>query len=686
MIEAISPIKYLLEANFCIVIFYLLYHYILKKDTFFQFNRAYLIVVPIIALALPLINFGSISTIENNTPTALNFIPKSIETFQQSEVLFQERIYTQETGFSISLGELFFWFYIIIGSFFILKLLASIGKIALLISKNDIQQQDGYKTVIIKSKIPAFSFFNYLFWNGKEDENTSFIFEHEKIHIRQKHSIDVIMMEIIVAILWINPFIYLFRKQLQTIHEYIADQHVLNLSGEREKYASLLFNLFTSAKPNQVVTSFNSQIKNRLAMMYQKKSAKINLLKIISIAPILMLLLALFSFDLANTDSIVSGIETTSETSILSIENSQKTINKKYDRPYVLKFGAIEFELTEQVGDGKKVNPPLFSFTYKTAEKLSTLSPILLNRNNGKKYSYNLDVRIGEESDPLSKFDLNALLANVDKTKESHIYVKNLKPNGEDLVLNLRIALFPESSFQMDWGDRKFTTGDKIKMTGTEFATKALSNHLLSRNAIYKNADTYFEEIEKISINGSPQNFEWQSFPLLQTNSLELAIKSSKKGDRFIFKGIQVESYNVPSNYSFEVEITESVNPNNLKLSNDLNKPRVVNYIINGNKSDQAIFDQLSPSDILELKILDKFGRPTKDKNVDQVIIVTTKKDAITPPAKITYLLNGKTTSKESIERLDKNNILEYKIYNRFGEVIDKVDGQCIIMVKTKKK
>ncbi|HEV7780069.1 MAG TPA: M56 family metallopeptidase, partial [Chitinophagaceae bacterium] len=143
-----------------------------------------------------------------------------------------------------------------------------------------------------------FSFFCWMFWNKKIELNSSKgeqLFRHELFHIEQKHSHDVLYMELLAAIGWINPFFHLIRKELKATHEFLADQFAIR-ENEKWQYAELLLmQVFQTHQP-LVNPFFNTQIKRRIAMITNSTKPNYQYLRKLMVLPVTALVIFLFAF------------------------------------------------------------------------------------------------------------------------------------------------------------------------------------------------------------------------------------------------------------------------------------------------------------------------------------------------------------------------------------------------------
>ncbi len=154
--------------------------------------------------------------------------------------------------------------------------------------------QDGISYIITYKNISPFSFFNYIFLHSDEmnEKDADGIIEHEKIHIKQKHTIDIILLELFAIAFWFNPFIWLYKKSMKTVHEYLADEGVLTKGYKRNLYQNLLLNQSFGIQINDLTNNFNhSLIKRRFTMMTKSRSGILARLKILLILPTALIVL-----------------------------------------------------------------------------------------------------------------------------------------------------------------------------------------------------------------------------------------------------------------------------------------------------------------------------------------------------------------------------------------------------------
>ncbi len=264
--------NYILLVNISLVLFYLLYRYGLKRLTFLKWNRFYILLGLISSMLMPIGLY-----ISYEVPQAM--------VIQIPELIIQAGIENVETAASPLQEEKQEW---------------SISQIAMIIYGLGIVLGIGrlvYQFFLVNRRIasPAenesFSFFGTISMGEKVKDN-SLMNKHEEIHVKQGHSYDLMLMDIICILNWFNPVVYLFRKEMKLLHEYLVDS---NFGDSKVKYAELL--LAYALNTNQYALSYEfsnkSLLKERITMLFKEKTKKNRIMIYFSILPILALLMGL---------------------------------------------------------------------------------------------------------------------------------------------------------------------------------------------------------------------------------------------------------------------------------------------------------------------------------------------------------------------------------------------------------
>ena len=179
------------------------------------------------------------------------------------------------------------------------------------------------KVVLSEMMHPPFSFFPYVVIPKKTFESGDYleILEHEKGHIKQGHTFDLLFSELLIAFLWFNPFMWLIKRSIILNHEYLADNFSLKSSYSVKEYQYKLLNISTSLMNVPLAHNFSSLIKNRIVMINKKPTRNYAALKSIIILPVVAILFVMFSFkpesNQTNTGNQKTLFSKTSESEIL---------------------------------------------------------------------------------------------------------------------------------------------------------------------------------------------------------------------------------------------------------------------------------------------------------------------------------------------------------------------------------
>jgi TonB family protein len=274
-----SFINYLLESGISLSLFALVYFLFLRRETFFYVNRWFLLVSISFSAVLPLLHIPFYAPQPN--------MLQEVTVTPYVNLLSSITIY----GASLSQGaERFVLSYSLLGYIYLAGVTILLGILVLriyqivrLITKNRIVPEGKMKLVILEQESSPFSFLNYIFVSNNLQNTPGWekMLEHEKQHIRQGHTFDVLVLEIVAVFQWFNPFFWMFRRALRENHEFLADQAVISQGTAPSWYKQVLINQYVG---DQIVLANNfnySLIKNRIKMISKIKSRKIANVKIL---------------------------------------------------------------------------------------------------------------------------------------------------------------------------------------------------------------------------------------------------------------------------------------------------------------------------------------------------------------------------------------------------------------------
>ena len=268
---------YLLEANLYLAAFYLLYKLLLQNSTFYNSNRYFLVLSIVVAFTIPLIQLGFLKP-QILLPAEEVVYDFPVETIELAKVAPAPTL-TKE--------DYIIYGYLILAALLCLKFVLSIAKIIKIYAKSEKRELDGYTLVEVAAEHTAFSFFNILFIHPDMIKNNT-VLRHEIIHIKQKHSWDIILLELLKIFCWFNPIVYLIKRDLTMLHEYIADERTTSSAISKHEYAMFLIeNSMASYSPSLVNQFFNQSIlKSRINMLNKEKTANWARLKYLLAVPL----------------------------------------------------------------------------------------------------------------------------------------------------------------------------------------------------------------------------------------------------------------------------------------------------------------------------------------------------------------------------------------------------------------
>lgn len=281
---------YLIQVNIALALFYLLYVIVLKRDTFLRLRRFFFLSAIIFSLLYP---FWSI-------PALGDFWISSIASGETETMIFIGEpgaamvIEADSTAkVAVPWARIISLAYIIVTILFLLRFIMQLLSILRMNRRCERFIITGVPVYQLRDDITPFSFFNRIFiYAGKHSEaELSQILLHEQTHARQRHSIDIILVELVCLFSWWNPFVWLMKREMALNLEYLADNGVLSEGIDSREYQYHLLQLTYHETAVQIVNNFNvSQLKQRIMMMNKTKSPTLKLAKYLLILPLAFLL------------------------------------------------------------------------------------------------------------------------------------------------------------------------------------------------------------------------------------------------------------------------------------------------------------------------------------------------------------------------------------------------------------
>lgn len=283
-------ITYTVKSASILLLAIIYYQFFLKKQTFFNLNRIYLLAALLIAIAVPYITIDIILSpekMQSATPRLTTYMSNMLEEVNVWGKSGTLQLALQQSSFNFL--SLAYWCGVV---FFAIRYLTGCIQIYLLVKRNPQKHIRNLHVVQLQTLQTTFSFFNFLFIPASlcNKENRKKIFEHEKIHMQQWHSLDLLVTEIICILNWFNPLVWFFKSAITENHEYIADQQVIR-KFQTGSYLELLVQQTLKGAFSFTNHFSCSNLKKRTIMMTKKQSRRYRLLSYI---PAIALISTLF--------------------------------------------------------------------------------------------------------------------------------------------------------------------------------------------------------------------------------------------------------------------------------------------------------------------------------------------------------------------------------------------------------
>ncbi len=284
-------INYIVESGISLTLLTTVYVLFLRKETFFRQNRIFLLTSILFSVLLPLIKLPAISSA---TPVMLSEVTVLPYRNLLSTITIYGKSVSSRFEHAVTSMNIFGYIYILGVLLFFIRLAVRVIQVGYLIQQNRVQDKSGYKLVVVGRVFSPFSFLNYIFVSSsmKDDEDSERMIFHELEHIKQGHTVDILILEILAVFQWFNPFMWLLKRLVRENHEYLADKAVLSKGVSCGWYKQLLLNQYVGQQ-YIITNSFNySLIKKRMKMMSKIRSSKLAGLKyIFGLASIVALLI-----------------------------------------------------------------------------------------------------------------------------------------------------------------------------------------------------------------------------------------------------------------------------------------------------------------------------------------------------------------------------------------------------------
>lgn len=286
----------LMKINFVLLLFTGAYYLILKNFTFYTLNRFFLLFAIVFSSCYPFINLTNLFNRHEEKLASISEILKSLN----ADPLIKQQSLLDFWGVIITV--------IIIGIIaFMFRLFIQLYSLYQIHQNTEPDDFKNYKIRRLKDKISPFSFWRTIYINPSIYSETELktILEHEKIHVNQLHTLDLIIAELSTVFYWFNPGIWLMKKAIKENIEFITDAKILNSGIDRKEYQYNLLTVSNLKLQTSVVNGFNfSDIKKRIKMMNARRSAKSKVLIYFMLLPLLLITCLAFTVSVIKKEPI----------------------------------------------------------------------------------------------------------------------------------------------------------------------------------------------------------------------------------------------------------------------------------------------------------------------------------------------------------------------------------------------
>ena len=321
---------YLINSLLCTFLLYISFSFLLEKEKMHHFKRWFLLGSLVFSMLIPLATINIPSFRINKQIQTYQSLLREMEPIQQTDTpnndafVFSSEEIPQKVASNHRLPLVLVFGYCLITLFFLFRFAKNIRLMYLQGKDCTTVRFRNVKLVLIEERLVPHSFWNTIYVN-KEDYEQGKIAEeiliHEYAHVSQKHSLDILFIELLISVFWFNPFLYLFKNKIQLNHEFLADESVIGINKEIiPVYQILLINTIEQHKSMRISCNFNYLVtKKRLIMMTKTKSPQRAFYKKMALIPVFIAAIGIFS--LKTTAGILP--ETTGENMIETITESE---------------------------------------------------------------------------------------------------------------------------------------------------------------------------------------------------------------------------------------------------------------------------------------------------------------------------------------------------------------------------
>ncbi|SHG32212.1 Signal transducer regulating beta-lactamase production, contains metallopeptidase domain [Flavobacterium segetis] len=624
---------YLIKSSGLIVLFFLAYHFLLRKETFFTGNRWFLQLGLFTAILLPLLVF---------TKTVL--VEASANTIDWSEI----PIATSANNKDLEMN----WYLLLLlvyglGAFLLLaKFLCDFYSLNAILKNKTLQNQTDYKLIDTTENLAPFSYFKIIVYNSSlyNQQELNNILEHEKIHCDQNHTLDVLISRVFCILFWFNPVVWFYKKAIVQNLEFIADQEATTKIEDKKSYQITLLKITTQEHCVAITNHFyQSLIKKRIVMLNKTQSKKRNSWKYAFVIPALVAFVMLFQIEVIAQEKI------TNENAIASIDkvvldvnasSTEKALNDERE------FFKQEFDI-DMYFSQIKVNSHNEIIAIK----------VTLKNNEGVKKVYSV-----KEEGPIKPFAVFVV-----KEKSGNFNFGFQSNTKENIHLSQHINHI-----------NMIQNGSEKEQPLDEIIADTQPNNSWSLNGMSKDGKEYLIVLNGTKqVKGTPIKISFNE--VFDTRNIldpkEAMLKYGEEG----------------KNGAHEITTKKSTTSNKAEKNIEINQTNAL-LIIDGKKADPKLkVDDIDPDTIASVNVIkgksatDKYGNDAVNGVLEitlKKVLKTLKKDNSklnTIPEDAEIYIDGKKSTKTELDKLSPNLIDSI-------DIIRSATNEKVMKVTTKKK
>ena len=320
-------ITYLAQSALCLVALYIIYKATMSHETLHRLNRVTLLMMVVLSAVLPMCRIKIVQEVETVlTPIVDDMSATAVAVDAALETVDYRPIMEDALVVIFLLGA----------AFMVVRLAMSWLSVWRVVRSGESRNlTDGVTLSIVEKLSSPFSWFRHVVVSRADmDENRDMILEHELAHVRFGHSWDVLFVDLALIMWWFNPAMWLLRRELQSLHEYQADDAVLNRGIDAKTYQLLLIKRAVGSRLHSVANCLNhSNLKNRITMMCRKQSSRWQSAKLLLVLPMVAISLAATAttvyVETRTDDKVIEKNEKNKEISNVRLEGDKIYLNDK---------------------------------------------------------------------------------------------------------------------------------------------------------------------------------------------------------------------------------------------------------------------------------------------------------------------------------------------------------------------